>query len=176
MRTHRRVQHRMRDMGLAWKGAALAAVVAVALLVGCTTGASTNTSGVGAASMASSQPTAGAASSTSRIATTAPPAKYSGQATRPKTTSHAVSHAHGPQPFEASQLDPRVTQATIRTTIAVTGYTTRVRPPESYTEPIKLSADASTTTRTRRPTTNSTTSSRLRWADRATSAICGWSR
>jgi len=42
MRTHQRVQHRMREIGLAWTRAALAAVVAATLLVGCTTGASTS--------------------------------------------------------------------------------------------------------------------------------------
>jgi hypothetical protein len=139
MRGNGRVGHPTREMGLSWTRLALAAVVAAALLVGCTTGASTNTSGVGAASAASSQSTTGAVSSQSRVATTAPPAKSSGRATPPKKSSHATSRVRGPQPFDRSQLDPRVTQATIRTTIAVTGYTTRVRPPESVTEPIKLS-------------------------------------
>lgn len=40
--------------------------------------------------------------------------------------------------IDASQLDPRVTQATISKTIGVRGWTKRVRPPESFTEPIKL--------------------------------------
>jgi hypothetical protein len=34
-------------------------------------------------------------------------------------------------------VDPRVTQATIATTICARGYRTSVRPPESVTEPIK---------------------------------------
>ncbi|HKF76481.1 MAG TPA: hypothetical protein VKF59_10100 [Candidatus Dormibacteraeota bacterium] len=34
-------------------------------------------------------------------------------------------------------VDPAVTQATISSTICVSGYTSRVRPPESYTEPLK---------------------------------------
>jgi hypothetical protein len=33
--------------------------------------------------------------------------------------------------------NPRVTQATIGSTICVSGYTRTIRPPESYTEPIK---------------------------------------
>jgi hypothetical protein len=33
--------------------------------------------------------------------------------------------------------NPAVTQATIGTTICVTGYTTKIRPPESYTESLK---------------------------------------
>lgn len=33
--------------------------------------------------------------------------------------------------------DPAVTQANVQSTICVTGYTTRVRPPISYTEPLK---------------------------------------
>jgi len=139
MRGNGRVGHPTHDVGLSWMRLALAAVVAATLLVGCTTGASTSSSGVRAPGAASSQSTTGAASSQSRVATTAPPAKSSGRATPPKTTSHAASHVQGPQPFEASQLDPRVTQVTIRVTIAVSGYTTRVRPPESVTEPIKLS-------------------------------------
>jgi hypothetical protein len=35
-------------------------------------------------------------------------------------------------------VDPRVTQADIGSTICVAGYTTTVRPPTSYTEPLKL--------------------------------------
>lgn len=34
-------------------------------------------------------------------------------------------------------IDPRVTQANIRSTICVPGYTKKVRPPESYTERLK---------------------------------------
>ncbi len=36
-------------------------------------------------------------------------------------------------------LNPAVTEATIRTTICVSGWTARVRPSTSYTEPLKLS-------------------------------------
>ncbi len=36
-------------------------------------------------------------------------------------------------------LNPAVTEATIRSTICVSGWTTKVRPPTSYTEPLKLS-------------------------------------
>lgn len=36
-------------------------------------------------------------------------------------------------------LNPAVTEATIRSTICVSGWTARVRPPTSYTEPLKLS-------------------------------------
>ena len=35
-------------------------------------------------------------------------------------------------------LNPAVTQATINSTICVTGWTATIRPPESYTEPLKL--------------------------------------
>ncbi|MCL4499090.1 MAG: HNH endonuclease [Chloroflexi bacterium] len=42
-----------------------------------------------------------------------------------------------PAPVIDSQLDPRVTQDTIKTTIAVPGWTKRVRPPESVTNRIK---------------------------------------
>ena len=34
-------------------------------------------------------------------------------------------------------IDPRVTQANIKSTICKKGYTASVRPPESYTEPLK---------------------------------------
>jgi hypothetical protein len=39
--------------------------------------------------------------------------------------------------------DPNVTQANIKQTICVAGYTRTVRPPESYTEPLKLQQIAS---------------------------------
>ena len=35
-------------------------------------------------------------------------------------------------------VNARVTQANIHSTICVSGYTSRIRPPESYTEPIKF--------------------------------------
>ena len=40
---------------------------------------------------------------------------------------------------DTSQLDPRVTQATISRTIGVSGWSSRVRPPESVTGSIKRS-------------------------------------
>lgn len=36
-------------------------------------------------------------------------------------------------------LNPAVTEATISSTICVPGWTSRVRPPTSYTEPLKIS-------------------------------------
>jgi hypothetical protein len=42
-----------------------------------------------------------------------------------------------PQPYDASQLDPRVTEATVRTTIGISGWASRARPPSSVTGPIK---------------------------------------
>ena len=36
-------------------------------------------------------------------------------------------------------VNPAVSQATVRSTICVSGWTSTVRPPESYTEPLKLS-------------------------------------
>jgi hypothetical protein len=44
----------------------------------------------------------------------------------------------GSQPFDATQLDPRVTQNTIGSTIGISGYTKTVRPPSSATNRIKL--------------------------------------
>lgn len=40
-------------------------------------------------------------------------------------------------PVPADNLNPAVTQATIKTTICVKGWTTTIRPPQSYTEPLK---------------------------------------
>lgn len=48
-----------------------------------------------------------------------------------------VSPPAVPQPYDAAQLDPRVTQSTIASTIAVKGYTKTVRPPSSVTGRIK---------------------------------------
>jgi len=56
-------------------------------------------------------------------------------ATPPATGSASPNSSS--QPFDASQLDPRVTQATIGTTIGISGYTARVRPRESVTGRIK---------------------------------------
>ena len=43
-------------------------------------------------------------------------------------------HAYTP-----GYLNPSVTQANIHATICVSGYTTRIRPPTSYTTPLKIS-------------------------------------
>ena len=43
----------------------------------------------------------------------------------------------GAQPFDPTQLDARVTQETVGSTIGVSGYSARVRPPESVTGRIK---------------------------------------
>ena len=43
-----------------------------------------------------------------------------------------------PQPYDPNQLDPRVTQDTVSSTIAIKGYTKTVRPPSSVTNRIKL--------------------------------------
>ena len=51
---------------------------------------------------------------------------------------HAQSGGALPDPTcEPGAADPAVTQANIHSTICVSGYTTRVRPPVSYTDPIK---------------------------------------
>jgi hypothetical protein len=51
-----------------------------------------------------------------------------------------VCHARGPLPDPVCTpggVDPRVTQADIVQTICVAGWTARVRPPTSYTDPLK---------------------------------------
>jgi len=51
---------------------------------------------------------------------------------------HAPSSGALPDPICApGAADPAVTQANVGTTICVSGYTTKVRPPVSYTNPIK---------------------------------------
>ncbi len=61
--------------------------------------------------------------------------------TSPSTAStEAVCHSINglPDPICTPGLaDPRVTQANIQTTICVSGYTSRVRPPSSYTDALK---------------------------------------
>jgi hypothetical protein len=52
----------------------------------------------------------------------------------------AACHVQGALPDPACEpgaTDPSVTQANIHTTICVSGYTTRVRPPVAYTDAIK---------------------------------------
>jgi hypothetical protein len=82
------------------------------------------------ASVAPAPPVASATASAA-TASASDPASASTRATT------VASAASGAQPYDASQLDPRVTQATIGKTIAVSGYTTRVRPPVRVTNPIK---------------------------------------
>lgn len=93
-----------------------AVAVAIVLLI----------AGIGSAPLWNAPATQLASGSTSSIPTTnaaKSPAALSGQAP--------------PQPYDAAQLDPRVTQATIGSTIGISGYTSRVRPPESVTGRIK---------------------------------------
>ncbi|MDQ2781794.1 MAG: hypothetical protein M3Y26_04560 [Actinomycetota bacterium] len=54
----------------------------------------------------------------------------------PGPPSTDVTPAGGQPP--ADMLNPAVTQATITTTICVSGYTKTIRPPQSYTGPLKV--------------------------------------
>jgi len=90
---------------------------------------------------------------TKRVATTAPPAPP------PPTAPRATAAARATEPslpterpagscksvngFPDSnctpgQIDPSVTQSNIKTTICVSGYTKKVRPPTSYTNALKV--------------------------------------
>jgi hypothetical protein len=52
--------------------------------------------------------------------------------------SRCISHNGLPDPVcTPGATDPRVTQANIHSTICVNGYTRKVRPPTSYTNPVK---------------------------------------
>lgn len=55
------------------------------------------------------------------------------------TSSECYSTDGLPDPFcTPGSIDPTVTQDNIQSTICVSGYTATVRPPVSYTEPLKL--------------------------------------
>lgn len=73
--------------------------------------------------------TVSGARTTTAPASSAPPATVTG------------CQARGPLPDPVctpGAADPRVTQANIGSTICVSGYTTTVRPPVSYTDPLKV--------------------------------------
>jgi hypothetical protein len=61
----------------------------------------------------------------------------SGTAGAPSSGRVASDTIDRSQPYDASQLDPRVRQETVHATIGVSGWSSRVRPPESVTGRIK---------------------------------------
>jgi hypothetical protein len=126
--------------------AAIAAVLVAAVLVVAALGGSggkpARTAGSGAASTSrapvSSRPlsTVASASSRSTVPTTAAPAPSESPGTcRVRGSGLYVL----PDPVcTPGATNPGVTQADISSTICASGWTTTVRPPESYTEPLKL--------------------------------------
>ena len=66
-----------------------------------------------------------------------PAATVPSTGTRPALVVAAAS-ATGDYRPPVGALNPAVTQATIRTTICVSGWTATIRPPVSYTAPLKL--------------------------------------
>jgi hypothetical protein len=109
-------------------------LAATLLLGGCTTAetpAPPSTTSTAAATASPAGATTGASAASGEPAPSAPnaaSAPHSASAPRP---------ASGAQPYDPHQLDPRVTQATVSSTIAVRGYTSKVRPPASVTSAIK---------------------------------------
>jgi len=82
------------------------------------------------------------------IAPTLPPSPRETQPRPVTSASDAPTKAGPPGLYPDSTItpgavDPNVTQANIKQTICTAGYTRTVRPPESYTEPLKLQQIAS---------------------------------
>jgi hypothetical protein len=81
-----------------------------------------------------------------RVATTAPPAPRAAAAPRaeltlpPERPAGSCSSVNGfpDSTCTPGELDPKVTQSNIKTTICVAGYTKTVRPPTSYTNALKV--------------------------------------
>jgi hypothetical protein len=118
----------------------VAAAVSLTLLIGCTSvppGTTRSAAGSTSGSRASTAAAPSHPSSATSIVTGTATSPSGPSSTTSAATAARVS-APVAQPFDSTQLDPRVTQGTIRTTIAVKGYTKRVRPPVSVTERIKI--------------------------------------
>jgi hypothetical protein len=100
-----------------------------------------STGSVPSTASASSAPAASFESTTSVIAgaTGAPGAAATpGSAPAPRSTVCISVNGLPDHNCTPGVADPRVTQANIATTICVSGYTTTVRPPTSYTDPLKV--------------------------------------
>jgi hypothetical protein len=126
---------------------ALATVAAVGLtcLAGCkivvsgppAPGATTGSAAAAAASASASEPTAAAGGHHGRLAHIAD----EGQVTYSVQLTHCRTRAGGqlPDPHcTPGSVDPAITQANIATTICRSGYTEKVRPPESQTSHAKF--------------------------------------
>ena len=119
-------------------GAWLVSLVTALVLAGCS-GTVPGTIGAAPASLAPSAPS-------SPVVATGTPAAISstGAVGRPSASVPGVAGPAAGQPVEPNpSLTPgstssAVTQATIRTTICVSGYTRTVRPPASYTNALKV--------------------------------------
>lgn len=69
------------------------------------------------------------------------PATYHVEPQPPPNSCHARARGMLPDPrCTPGATDPRVTPATIHTTICIPGWSAKVRPPESVTEPEKLAS------------------------------------
>jgi hypothetical protein len=98
-------------------------IVALALLGGCG-----SSGGIGSGSGSAARSTSTSTSTTTATSTSAARSTNTSAATTVTTTTGV--------PFD--MLNSAVTPATIETTICVSGYTTTIRPPVSFTEPLKV--------------------------------------
>jgi hypothetical protein len=108
-------------------------------------------------------------------------APASARTAAPQASALSCSRSHLPLPDPACTpgvTNPNVRQGTIGSTICVSGWTATVRPPTSYTNPLKTQQIRQYGTPTPGwPATRKTTRSRLVWAvHRGTPRTCGRSR
>ncbi|MDQ1392606.1 MAG: hypothetical protein QOF30_1583 [Acidimicrobiaceae bacterium] len=99
-------------------------IVALALLGGCG-----SSGGIGSGSGSAARSTSTSTSTTTATSTSAARSTSTSATTTVTTTIPGVP---------VDMLNPAVTPATIETTICVSGYTTTIRPPVSFTEPLKV--------------------------------------
>ena len=92
----------------------------------------------GTASRSAALPSLAVPPTADATASPCPPPSTGGVALGSGREASATAPRASVSAVDASQLDPRVTQATVAQTIGVPGWSKRVRPPQSVTEPIKL--------------------------------------
>ncbi|MDQ1356865.1 MAG: hypothetical protein QOG44_1238 [Acidimicrobiaceae bacterium] len=93
-------------------------------------GCATSLGGTAPAAVTTTAPTTTAPTTTTTAPTTTAPTTTAPTTTAPTTTTTAG--------VPADMLNPAVTPATIATTICVSGYTTTIRPPVSFTDRLKV--------------------------------------
>jgi hypothetical protein len=114
----------------------VALVLAAVVAAGCSSGRPGVASIAPTAATTAPTETPGLAATTATTASPVPTAPAGGAP--PTTGAPSPPPTAAPTGVPADMLNQVVTPATISTTICVSGYTTRIRPPTSFTEPLKI--------------------------------------